>query len=44
MFTSEIAKAMVGTRIMVKKPLNISDTILAILGSIFFFIYLTIVA
>ena len=44
MLTSDTANAMVGTRIMVRKPLNISEMILETLSSIFFFIYLTIVA
>lgn len=44
MLTSDTAKAMVGTKIMVRKPLKISEMSLDILGSRFFFIYLTIVS
>jgi len=43
-FISDTAKAIVGTRIMVRNPLKISEIILDILGSRVFFIYPTIVA
>jgi len=41
---SDTAKAIVGTRIMVRKPLKISEMSLDIFGRIFSFMYLTIVA